>query len=185
MSDVLCIHFFWRIRAVRTQPSDSSSYISSKKTMQHLKSRNVTEKSKAASQWQNCIKSKVSRCLHLSDLPGQPGSHTAFTDRWKGVGEAALQATCPAPGLVLTLSPLGNGNLPAISFQGTVFRLPNRTNVHKDNSNLESKTLMSTYRENIYNFLQNLTKKIIPFTIKASFSPLNNPYWGLRGKHPA
>lgn len=39
--------------------------------------------------------------------------------------------------------------LPAISFQGTVFHLPNHMNVHKDNSNLESKTLRSTYRKKI------------------------------------
>lgn len=49
----------------------------------------------------------------------------------------------PSPDLVLMLSSLRNRDLPAISFQGTVCHLPNHMNVHKDNSSLESKTLMS------------------------------------------
>ena len=56
----------------------------------------------------------------------------------------------PLPDSVLMLSSLRNRDLPAISFQGIVCHLPNHMNVHKDNSSLESKTLMSTEkRKNI------------------------------------
>lgn len=85
----------------------------------------------------------------------------------------------PSPGLVLMLSFLRNRGLPAISFQGIVFHLPNHMNVHKDNSNLESKTLMSTERGKkiiSYKILQNITTLIT----EASLTPPNNPFQKLQ-----
>lgn len=68
---------------------------------------------------------------------------------------------------------LRNGGLPAISFQGIVFHLPNHMYVHKDNSNLESKTLMSIDRKK---FLTKFYQKIITLIIEASLTSLNSPY---------
>jgi hypothetical protein len=70
-----------------------------------------------------------------------------------GSGSTVQEAHPLLPSLVLMLSSPGNGGLPAISFQGIVFHLPNHMNVHKDNSNLESKTLMSMHRKNYKSFL--------------------------------
>ena len=69
----------------------------------------------------------------------------------------------PSPDLVLMLSSLRNRDLPAISFQGIVCHLPNHMNVHKDNSSLESKTLMSTEkRRNREPFLIKFYQKLLP-----------------------
>lgn len=80
---------------------------------------------------------------------------------WKS--KQSSRQPAPSSGLVLMLPSQGNGGLPAISFQGTVFHLPNHMNVHMDNSNPESKTLMSTDKKEQKSFLTKFYKKITTF----------------------
>lgn len=90
--------------------------------------------------------------------------------------QQSRQQTPSSGFMLIMLSSLGNGGLPAISFQGIVFHLPNHMNVHKDNSSLESKTLVSTDRKKQKSFLTKFYKKKKKSLNNLTTTPLNNPY---------